>query len=75
LTETRKYAIASVCSTLKPLLAAGLMGCFTYLAFVFKIHLAINIFLSACIYFGLLLLIKGLNKQDFEYIKEIAVKI
>ena len=75
LTETRKYAIASVCSTLKPLLAAGLMGCFTYLAFVFKIHLAINIFLSACIYFGLLLLIKGLNKQDFEYIKEMAVKI
>ena len=73
--KTRKYATAAIRATLKPIFASTLMVCFTYFAIVFKINLPLNILVSILIYFGSLLLIRGLNKQDFEYIKEMLVRI
>lgn len=74
LIKTRKYGRAMVQSMLKPFIAAAIMGCFTYFAFVFHIHLAVIILVSAMLYFGLIVLLKGLNAQDREYIRGIVVR-
>jgi len=73
LPKTRAYGRALVASLPKPLIAASLMGVFTYWAFVLGINLAVNIAISIGLYFGFLILIKGLNQKDRDYFKKILV--
>ena len=74
LKKTRKYGKALAYSTLKPLIAAGIMGCFTYFTFIIQLPLTLIILFSAIIYFGITVLIKGLDRQDQEYLKRIIVQ-
>lgn len=74
LKKTRRYGKALVYSTLKPLFAVGIMGCLTYLGFILHLPLGLIIFYSIIVYFGSIVLIRGLDKQDLEYIKKIMVR-
>jgi len=74
LPKTRAYGKALVGSLPKPFIAASLMGVFTYWAFILRINLAANIAISVGLYFGFLVLIRGLNQQDRDYFKKILVR-
>lgn len=73
LRKTRRYGLALVFSTLKPFAAAILMGCFTYFLFFLHLPIIAIILLSSLIYLGLIILIRGLDAQDFRYFKKIMV--
>jgi len=74
LPKTRAYGKALVSSLPKPLIAASLMGVFTYWFFTLRINLAVNIVISIGLYFGFLVLIRGLNQQDRHYFKKMLVR-
>ncbi|GBD96002.1 MAG TPA: flippase [Nitrospirae bacterium] len=74
LKKTRSYGKALAYSTLKPLIAAGIMGCFTYFAFFLHLPLAAIIFFSAIGYFAVIVLIGGVDRQDQEYFRKIVFR-
>jgi O-antigen/teichoic acid export membrane protein len=73
LAKTRRYGNAMAYSMLKPMIAAGVMGCFTYFAFIHHLPLIVTILFSMIVYLGLIVLIKGLDRMDWEYAKRILV--
>jgi O-antigen/teichoic acid export membrane protein len=72
LKKTRSYGKALANSTLKPLIAAGMMGCFTYLTFVLGLSLIAATLFSIIAYLVFIILLKGLNREDLEYFRKIV---
>lgn len=67
--RTRPYGVALVLSTIRPLFCAAIMGIISY--FVIKTYFVFNMLLGLVIYLALLVLFRGLDRQDFIWFKKI----
>ncbi|MBU2044055.1 MAG: flippase [Candidatus Omnitrophica bacterium] len=72
LLKTRKYGLALVRSTLKPFIAAIIMGCFTYWAFSLGFGLLLVIPISMLLYLLVIILVKGFDIEDKKYFRQIV---
>jgi len=71
--NTRPYAKALINSLFKPMIASLIVGGFIYWAYLFGFQIGIIIIMPILLYFLIIILIRGLDKKDIEYLKTILL--